>query len=258
MENLTQPTPVAQPVVEEEAPKAKNKLLIPFIICAILAVVGCGFSIYTLATAGNKNSTVATDKKSNTKTKITPVTDTNVDTTDTIITDDEGDTSAKISSSDFVIRSDDSDELKYRVSVKDNFGTTTSPAISIDAAGSEPSVLNIHINNAKSLKDIYDVDYSGPTELTVDFSQGIVDAHISAFGQAAGSEFIFVVLTDGTVHYIPIYQSVKNGVFTVAGKVDGLSNIVRILDGDVCNVGCGMQPFAQDVNGDIMPIPQLN
>jgi len=256
MENLTQPTPVAQPVIEE-APKSKNKLLIPFIICAILAVAGCGFSIYTLATANSKNNTTTTTtKKSNTK--ISPIIDNNQTDPDTILTDDEDDTSVKISPSDFVIRSDDSDELKYRVSVKDNFGTTTSPAISIDAAGSTPSVLNIHINNAKSLKDIYDVDYSGPTELTVDFSQGIVDAHISAFGQAAGSEFIFVVLTDGTVHYIPIYQSVKNGVFTVAGKVDGLSNIVRILDGDVCNVGCGMQPFAQDVNGDIMPIPQLN
>ena len=259
MENPTQSVPVEEPVVEE-APKAKNKLLIPFIISTILAVAGCGFSIYTLATAGNKDDkTTVTNKKTTVKTPVVPVSDADVDpTTDTIVTDDEGNELITLSPSDFAIRAEDYDELKYRVSIRDNLSATASPAISIDAAGSTPSVLNIHITNAEDLKAIYDVVYSGPTEFTVDFNQSIVDAHISAFGQAAGNEFIFVVLADGTVHYIPVYQSIKNGAFTVAGRIDGLSDIVRILDGDVCDNGCGMQPIAQDINGDIYPIPILN
>ena len=87
--------------------------------------------------------------------------------------------------------------------------------------------LNLEEINKKYALNKSRNDFNSTIELkfnteVVDFWSGSVG------GQAIGNEIILVLLKDGTVEYIPLYDAIKNNNVKSYGKIEGRNSIVRL------------------------------
>ena len=70
-------------------------------------------------------------------------------------------------------------------------------------------------------------DFNSTIELK--FDTEVVDFWSGSVGrQAIGNEIILVLLKDGTVEYIPLYDAIKNNNVKSYGKIEGINGIVRL------------------------------
>lgn len=70
-------------------------------------------------------------------------------------------------------------------------------------------------------------DFGSTIELK--FDTDVVDVcSASVSSQAVGYEVLLVLLKDGTVEYVPLYEAIKNNNIKSYGKIDGITDIVRI------------------------------
>ena len=81
------------------------------------------------------------------------------------------------------------------------------------------------------LKEYYNID-KGNTYVNINidgFATEIVDILCcSSGGQVAGREVILLLMADGTVEYIPLAKALKDNNTKSYGKIENVSNIVRI------------------------------
>ena len=69
----------------------------------------------------------------------------------------------------------------------------------------------------------------------IEFDTPIADLFLGGFGQSPGYEVFFFLMSDGTVEYMPLYEAVKSGNIRSYGKLDGISDVVKITSS---SVGC--------------------
>ncbi len=106
------------------------------------------------------------------------------------------------------------------------------------------SVIGAYINTENSaievyvyweyVKDFYGVD-SGKNErelFTVPFDKKIADIAFAESGQSTGGDVIIVLLSDGTVHYIPVLMSLQTRSFQTSGQLNGVAEVVKFYKSD--------------------------
>lgn len=87
--------------------------------------------------------------------------------------------------------------------------------------------LNLEEINKKYALNKSSNDFNSTIELK--FNTEVVDVcNTTVGGQAVGSEVLLIMLKDGTVEYIPLYNAIKNNNIKSYGKVEGINDIVRI------------------------------
>ena len=65
--------------------------------------------------------------------------------------------------------------------------------------------------------------------INIRFEKDVVDLCVSTLGgQSVGYEVLIILLKDGTVEYIPLYNAIKNNNIKSYGKIEGITDIVRI------------------------------
>lgn len=87
--------------------------------------------------------------------------------------------------------------------------------------------------NGNLIKDKYpDVNITEYKEYSItNFSKKVVKVYIEGMGQGVGNEVLYFLMEDGTVEYMPIYQTLKAQEFKSYGKLENVSNIVEVATG---------------------------
>ena len=114
----------------------------------------------------------------------------------------------------------------YSFRVADSFGTAFNAYL-----GEDKRTVGISVN-VEEINRMYNLNkssnnFSYPIELK--FDKEISDLCISSLGfQSVGYEILMILLKDGTVEYMPLYDAMKNNNIKSYGKIEGITDIARI------------------------------
>ena len=114
----------------------------------------------------------------------------------------------------------------YQLRVADSFSTALSAVLTADKKTIEISI------NCEEINKLYNFNYSSNNfdmPINIRFEKDVVDLCVSTLGgQSVGYEVLIILLKDGTVEYIPLYNAIKNNNIKSYGKIEGITDIVRI------------------------------
>ena len=114
----------------------------------------------------------------------------------------------------------------YQLRVADSFSTALSAVLTADKKTIEILI------NCEEINKLYNFNYSSNNfdmPINIRFEKDVVDLCVSTLGgQSVGYEVLIILLKDGTVEYIPLYNAIKNNNIKSYGKIEGITDIVRI------------------------------
>ena len=201
--------------------KRKNVYITIFVITTIIASCAAVY-FYLKATnnklvAGNKESEVASQENQTT---------TNVDVAKEEVKEKivYKNVMPELDPAKCIEGSKDGGTYSFRVA--DSFGTDFNAYL-----GDDKKTVDITLNVEEINKMYYlnksSNDFSYP--IKIKFDKEISDLCISSLGfQAVGYEILLILLKDGTVEFIPLYDAIKNNNIKSYGKIEGITDIARI------------------------------
>ena len=114
----------------------------------------------------------------------------------------------------------------YQLRVADSFSTALSAVLTADKKTIEILI------NCEEINKLYNFNYSSNNfdmPINIRFEKDVVDLCVSTLGgQSVEYAVLIILLKDGTVEYIPLYNAIKNNNIKSYGKIEGITDIVRI------------------------------
>lgn len=263
-DTTTEQTATSAFVSTGKTKKTSNKLLPVVIILAVLALTGIGFGVYGVMTGNTRVADLETQiaEKDQRIAELEGEHDGNDNANDV-----SNDNSSQLLTKNLLISSLEQyingDHRPFIYELRSDFGEfyvflerqVGGPLEGPEGDISQPTQLSGEIRRT----EFNNLEKTERFEITGIDVNRIVDVFVGGFGNGMGNETMLFLMEDGTVEYMPIMKAYKEKNYRSHGKIPGVENVIKFMNGDYYHIPYGpySNVFAQRADGKFYSLAEI-